>query len=301
MEVRQLQYFVAVAEERHFSRASERLLIAQPALSQQIRKLEKQLGTPLFTRTTRRVELTDSGVVLLGHARRVLADVERAQLAVQRSLLGEAGEVKLAFVSSVALDILPRLTRAIRADAPGLSLVLLERTTSVQLDALRQGDIDLGIVREVYSAPELALEVLASERLYLAVHHSHRLASRRTVSLTELAEEQFVFFPRQAVSRLYDHIVGLCDASGFELRITQEAGQFATILGVVAGNGGTAIVPSPYRSVQLPGLRYLGIEEEAAVSTVSLAYSPERLSRATVRRVYGTAMGVFDLASIPFS
>lgn len=293
MELRQLRYFVAVAEERHFGRAAARLLIAQPALSQQIRKLEKQLGADLFTRTTRRVELTMAGEALLVEARRVLAGAERARSVVGRSLRGELGQVRISFVSSAALALLPRLTQALRAEAPDVALTLLERTSGLQLEGLREGGLDVGIVREVSAAAGLALTVLARERLYLAVHHSHRLASRRSVPLAELAGEGFVVFPRQQVSQLYDHIAGLCHAAGFDLEVAQEAVQFTTILGLVAGNAGVAVVPAPLRAVTLPSLRYLALEDEAAVSTVSLAYDPARVEGdPAVRRARDTALRV---------
>lgn len=298
-DLRQLRYFVAVAEERHFSRAAARVGVAQPALSQQIARLERRLGAQLLVRTTRRVDLTGAGVILLHHARNVLLSADRAESDLVRCLQGELGEVRIAFVSSAALSILPRLTQAIRAEVPELTMTLLERTTDIQLELLGSGEIDLGIVREVRALPGLVFEVISRERLYLAVHESHPLSTRTTVALGELAGEGFVVFPRQQVPRLYDHLSRLCNKAGFELSVAQEATQFSTILGLVAGRAGIAIVPSPLRAVRLSGLRFLEIEDEQAVSVVSLAHNPRRPSSGAMERVRERTLDLATLGDDP--
>jgi DNA-binding transcriptional LysR family regulator len=292
MELRLLRYFVAVAEEQHFGRAATRLHMAQPGLSHQIRRLEHDLGAELFLRTTRRVELTDAGRILLGDARQILAHADRASAAVAQAVQGEVGLVRIGFVSSAALATTPRLAHALHARAPGLKLQLDELTTETQLDLLRDGGLDVGLVREVAAAPGLVVQPLLRERLYVALHHSHRLAAHRSVALEQLAGEPFIVFPRERVSLLYDHIAGLCQAAGFTLSAAQEAVQFITILGLVAGNAGVAIVPEPLRALQLPGLRYLPLEDEAAASLVSIAYRPGVRSPA-VQKVLATATAVF--------
>ena len=293
MELRLLRYFVAVAEEQHFGRAATRLHMAQPGLSHQIRRLERELGAQLFLRTTRRVEITDAGKVLLGDAQQILAHADRASAAVAQAVQGEVGLVRIGFVSSAALAITPRLAHALHERVPGLTLQLDELTTERQLDLLRDGALDVGLVREVVAAPGLVVEPLLRERLYLALHHSHRLAAHRSVALAQLAGEPFIVFPRERVSLLYDHIAGLCLAAGFALQPAQQAVQFITILGLVAGNAGVAIVPEPLRALQLPGLRYLPLEDEAATSLVSIACRPG-VQAPAVRKVLATAFAVFE-------
>ncbi|WP_031466191.1 LysR family transcriptional regulator [Sciscionella sediminilitoris] len=294
MELRQLRYFVAVAEEHSFRRAADRLHIAQPALSQQIGKFEKELGTALFHRTTRRVELTTSGQVLLTEGRRVLAEADHAASAVAQAVHGETGLLRLGFVSSAALRLIPELVLALRRSWPGLSIDLSESTTDPQLHALGEGRLDIGLVREVRAAPGLTVHPLLRERLLVAVHESHRFAERAEVRLAELAEERFLTFPRGQVSRLYDHIAALCHRAGFRLHAAQEAVQFPTLLGLAAADTGITIVPESLRALRLPSLRYIPLTDADAFSTVSLAVRPDRERTPLIGNVIRT-LGTLDL------
>lgn len=272
MELRHLQYFVAVAEERHFGRAAERLHIAQPALSQQIKRFETLVGASLIERTTRQVSLTPEGEALLPEARLTLGHAERAAQAVQQSLHGEIGTLRIGFVSSAALSVIPRLTASIVGLSPRVALGLTEMTTDRQLENLRAGDLDIGIVREVGQAEGLMVHELVPEPLWLSVHESHRLAHRRAVAIEELANEEFVMFPRTVVPRLYDHLTGLCWAAGFRMHVVQHAVQYATLIGLVAANIGISVVPDPLRQLQLPTVRYIRISTRGASTRVSLAF-----------------------------
>lgn len=276
MELRQLRYFVAVATERNFRRAAEQLHIAQPALSQQISKFERELSTPLFRRTTRRVELTDAGRVLLTQGRRVLAEAEHTLAAVGHAVHGEIGLMRIGFVASAALSTVPRTVLALRESWPGLHCELSESTTDAQVEAVGEGRLDVGIVREVGRASELVVRPLLRERLVVAVHESHRFVGRPSIRLADLAEERFLTFPRHQVSRLYDHIAALCHQAGFRLEAAQEALQFPTLLGLVAANTGVTIVPECLRVLRLPGLHYLELSDHDAVSTVSVICRPDR-------------------------
>ena len=279
MELRTLRYFVAVAEERHFHRAAERLHIAQPPLSQQIKRLEQELHAQLFVRTTRSVELTDAGRVLLDEARRVLAAADRASSAVKHAASGELGTVRIGFVASAALGLVPRILLAVQRQWPRLDLQLVEATTDEQLQALHDGQLDLGIAREVQERiPDMVVRTLLKERLVVAMHESHALAERNEVCLADLRDERFIVFPRLRVSRLLDHIIGLCATAGFRPTIAHEALQFPTILGLAAANTGIAIVPEAMRALQLPGLRYLDLTDETAVSTLSVVTAREQLT-----------------------
>lgn len=276
MELRQLRYFVAVAEEMSFRRGAERLHIAQPALSQQISKFERELHTELFRRTTRRVELTDAGHVLLAEGKRVLAEADHALSAVTQAAHGEIGLLRVGFVSSAALRIVPAIVLALRETHPGVRVELGESTTDPQLDAISEGSLDVGIVREVDSAAGLVVRPLLRERLIVAVHQSHPLAHRRSVRLADLAGEPFLTFPRTRVSRLYDHIAGLCHRAGFRIEVAQEAVQFPTLLGLAAANTGITVVPESLQALNLPGLRYLHITDPDATTVVSMVCRPDR-------------------------
>ncbi|KWX23679.1 LysR family transcriptional regulator [Mycolicibacterium wolinskyi] len=276
MELRQLRYFVTVAEEMNFRRAAERLLIAQPALSQQISKFEKELRTALFERTTRRVELTDAGRVLLAEGRRVLAEADHALAAVQQAAHGEVGLLRIGFVSSAALRIVPATVRALQKAWPGVQVELSEATTDRQLTAIADGALDIGIVREVDRFEGIVVRPLMREPLIVAMHSSHPLAHRTSVRIADLRNERFLTFPRQQVSRLYDHIAALCHQAGFRLEAAQEAIQFPTLLGLAAANTGVTIVPESLRALHLPELRYVTLADPQAVSTVSVAYRADR-------------------------
>ncbi|KAF0964891.1 LysR family transcriptional regulator [Rhodococcus sp. T7] len=289
MELRQLRYFVTVAEEMNFRRAAERLHIAQPALSQQISKFEKELRTTLFERTTRRVELTDAGRVLLDEGRRVLAEADHALAAVEQVAHGEVGLLRIGFVSSAALRIVPATMLALQQEWPGVQVELSESTTDRQLSAIADGILDIGLVREVDRADGIVVRPLTREPLLVAMHSSHPFAARESVRLVELRDERFLTFPRGQVSRLYDHIAALCHHAGFRLEAAQEAVQFPTLLGLVAANTGVTIVPASLRALHLPDLRYVALSDAQAVSTVSVAYRADRQQIPAIRHFLDVA------------
>lgn len=289
MELRQLRYFIAVAEEMHFNRAAERLHIAQPALSQQIQRLERNLKTQLFIRTTRSVEITDTGRVLLEAARRVVSEAERAQSQVELATLGSTGLLRVGFVSSAALSLLPVMVNRMHEFLPQVRFQLQENTTERQIQAVLDGQLDVGIVREIEPIEGIHTTPLKREALVVAVPETHRLAEHTRVSLTELAGEGFVVFPRNQVSRLYDLISALCIQAGFHIKVAQEAIQFPTILGLVAARTGIAIVPESMRALQIPGVSYLDLNDPAAYSQVSLICADTRRDSALVKRFLQTA------------
>lgn len=271
MELRHLRSFVAVAEELHFSRAARRLHIEQPALSQQIRQLEHELGATLFERTTRRVELTGPGRVLLERARTVLAAAERSVADTRRAATGQLGWLTIGFVDSAAYGVLPPILRALRATVPDLSLQLRELSTEAQLAALRD-DIDVGIVRDVPAFDGLTITPLVTEPLVTAVPSTHPLARRDAVRLRDLADEEFISFPRDRVPRIHDRLVDLCRTiGGFRPRTGHHALQYPTILGLVAADYGIALVPAPLRTFAHAGVRFVDIADAGVVSELALA------------------------------
>lgn len=292
MEIRQLRYFVAVAEEMHFNRAAERLHIAQPALSQQIQRLERELKTQLFTRTTRSVELTETGKVLLVAARRVILESENALRSIEQAVEGRTGTLRVGFVGSAALNLIPQIVPPLRVRYPGLELELHELTTEQQLGSLESGNLDVGIVRDVESLPGITARELTREPLIVALPNDHPLAGRPALVLADLSEAGFVVFPREQVSRLYDVISALCLQAGFRLRVAQEAVQFQTILGLVAAKTGIAVVPEGMRALQLAGLRYVPLADDAATSTVSLIVKTERAGSPLISRFADAATGL---------
>lgn len=294
MNFRRLELFVAVAEELHFNRAAERLHMAQPPLSQQIRKLEEECKAQLFVRNSRNVQLTAEGELLLKHARKLLTQYGTMAAAMRQARDGEIGRLRLGFVSSAAISALPPVVRELRSKWPGIDLELREETTDAQVDLINAGALDIGIAREVRAVPGLSTTLLHNERLILAVPSDHALAARVSAALAELRGERFIAFPRDRISRLFDHIAALLHAADVEFSLAQQAVQFPTILGLVAAHLGIAVVPESLRAYTIPGLAYVDIEDASAVSRVSLIYSTDMAESplvAKVRQVCGQSIG----------
>jgi DNA-binding transcriptional LysR family regulator len=262
MELRHLRYFIAVAEELHFSRAAERLHMAQPPLSQQIQQLEAELGVELLHRRTKRqVQLTEAGQVFLQEAYQLLAQLEQAIHRTQRTGRGEEGHLVVGFTSSVAYDILPSLLQRFRAEYPAVRLVLQELTTSQQEQAFQDGRIQVGFGHPPINEEELNLTCILQESLIVALPDRHLLAQKPQVSVRSLANEPFILFPRALGSGLYDQILSLCQQANFSPQVAQEAIQMQTIIGLVSGGMGIAIVPASMQNLQRVGVVYRPIEE----------------------------------------
>ncbi len=271
MELRQLRYFVVVAQELHFGRAAEQLLLAQPSLSRQIRQLEDELGVLLLKRTSRRVELTPAGRIFRDHAVMTLAQAEQASAAARRAAQGIAGQLRLGFVASVAVDVLPDLVAAHRRTRPEVSLDLCELTTEQQVPALLEDRIDVGLARDLDAAPGLRTVPVHREPLLLAVSAGHPLHDRERIGLGELHDPSFVTLPRDTVPRSWDRLWEMCRRAGFVPRRAQDAQQFTTMLALVAANIGVAVVPQSVRGLRQEGVSYLAIDDPDAWSDIVAA------------------------------
>jgi DNA-binding transcriptional LysR family regulator len=242
-ELRHLRYFVAVAEELNFSRAARRLQMAQPPLSVAIRQLEQELGVELFLRSSREVKLTEAGLTLLEGARRTLTEAERALSAARRAAAGELGSLRLAFSWSARFETLPALGRAFRAERPDVTLLSEEMWNARMPSALRTGSVDVAVSLCPEIAGELAYEPIRRERVVALLGEQHALADEHAISLSALADEDFVLFPRELAPRLHDMFVGLCRSAGFEPRIRSESFHAGWDLGVLSELSLVAIVP----------------------------------------------------------
>ncbi|MDQ2668231.1 MAG: LysR substrate-binding domain-containing protein [Gemmatimonadota bacterium] len=275
MELRHLRYFVAVAEEMHFGRAAERLHIAQPPLSRQIKDLEREIGTPLFDRVPRGVELTPAGQAFLPEARLTLAQAERAQRTAQRAALGETGRLRVGFVEAATHSgILPDVLGFFRVHLPAIGLSLFELDPLRQAQAFRDGRIDLGILQGsmLESARWLREESIYTEPIVLAVPPEHRLAGRARFTLASLADESFVLFPRQTDPALFDDIVAQCRTAGFSPRVMQEATGWHTLASLVGAGVGIGFVPKSLAKFQQHGVTYRSIPELSVQMTLSAVW-----------------------------
>jgi DNA-binding transcriptional LysR family regulator len=255
MDLRQLRYFVAVAEELHFGRAAERVGIAQPPLTQQIQKLEKELGCTLLLRRGR-TALTEAGAVLLEEARRILRQAEHAIDATRRAGRGESGVLRVGAPPSVMLSALPAVIRKYKRTYPAVTFVLREMSTSAIEDALQSGELDLGFLREAVPAAPLLSEPAFEEAVVAVLPAAHALASARELKLGALREEPFVFFPRRLGEAFYDQMMSFCSSVGFAPNVVQEATQWQSIVCLVEARMGISIAPACVQRFRWPGVIY---------------------------------------------
>jgi DNA-binding transcriptional LysR family regulator len=275
-ELRHLRYFVTVAEELHFGRAAERLVVSQPALSRQIRDLERQLGARLFSRTSRHVELTRAGAVLLEEARLTLAQADRAVEATRRAGRGEVGHLAIGYLGSVASGLLPPLVRAFRARRPEVDLLLYEALDDKQLTAVAERHLDVGFVRSPSRRRGVRFEALQEEPLAAVLPEDHRLAAQARVSLAALADEPFILWPRSLSPAVHDDLIAACRRLGFSPRIAIEAAGATGALGLAAAGLGIAILVDSYRGLRRAGVVFVPLEEVS--STLSIAWRADNPS-----------------------
>jgi DNA-binding transcriptional LysR family regulator len=244
LELRHLRYFVAVAEELNFSRAAERLHMAQPPLSAAIRQLEQELGTELLLRTTREVRLTEAGATFLEGARRTLTELERARSDTQRAAAGEIGQLRVAFSWSARFETLPAIGRAFRRSHPDVSLLTEEMWNARMLAALRSGVIDVAVSLCPELASEFSYLTVRSEPVIALLARSHPLAGANAIELPRLADEDFLLFPRELAPRLYDFMAGLCRRAGFEPRVRGQSFHSGWELQILSDVDLVAIAPA---------------------------------------------------------
>jgi DNA-binding transcriptional LysR family regulator len=273
MELRHLRSFVAVAEERHFGRAAQRLHMAQPPLSQQIRRLETELGATLLHRTTRSVELAPAGEVLLLRAREILTAVDRATEDARRAARGEFGRLAVGFTGSATYALLPQLAAALRRELPGVVLDLRgELLTPAQVEGLLDGSLDLGLLRPPVRDSDLAVEVVRSEPLVAVLPETHALAAADSVPLEELEEEPFVVYPSHFRSVVHDAVEETCAAHGFLPRVALEVSETATLVSFVAAGLGVSLVPESVRHMTVHGAVYRPLARDAAAVELAVAW-----------------------------
>lgn len=254
IDIRRLQLFVAVAEELHFGRAAARIGMAQPPFSQQIRRLERDLGVELLFRTSRRVSLTPAGEELLCSAQDLIAQRDTIVGRVKRTARGDVGTLRIGFAASSAIGILPAIVKQLREKLPEVVLHLDDRDRDDIGTAIHRGTLDVAIVREPFEFKNLVSSVLHSEPFVVVMPASHILADRKTVTPYELAGSPFILFPRAASPGLHDTIIGVCIAAGFSPVIVQEANAWLSVLGLVESGLGITIAPASSARICPPGV-----------------------------------------------
>ena len=299
MELRHLKYFVAVVEEQSYTKAAARLFISQPPLSRQIQNLELKLGIQLFERGSRPLKTTEGGQFLYSHAIKLLANAEEIKTMTQR--VGSAEKtLTIGFVGSLLYGLLPKIIYLFRQQQPQLKLELKEMNTKLQIDALKEGKIDVGFGRLRISDPAIRRILLRDEPLMVAVHSQHHLASAQNgLYLSSLVDENLFIFPNhskpnfstQVRSIFYEH--GLDPSNLIEIREVQLA------LGLVAADQGICIIPQSARAIQIPNLKFIPLLDNAAVSPVFLAVR-NMDENSNIRSMLDVIYQVYDEESITY-
>jgi DNA-binding transcriptional LysR family regulator len=256
IEFRHLRYFLAVTETLHFSKAAARLGMAQPPLSQQIKRLEQILGHRLFDRTTRGVKLTLAGQLLAERARSTIDKVQDDLAQVRRLGRGEGGTLTVGFSGSVMFTALPAAIETYRRIYPKVELRLRELVTSAQIPALLDGTLDLAFLRDGDGAEGIEMTTLLKEPYVAVLPQRHALSRKRSLRVADLRHEPFIFFSRRMGALAFDRTMACCEASGFRPNIVQEAPQWPTLVRLVGAGLGVSLAPACVATVTIPGAVY---------------------------------------------
>ncbi|MGB0747647.1 MAG: LysR substrate-binding domain-containing protein [Magnetospiraceae bacterium] len=254
MDFRHLKYFCAVAEEGNLSRAAKQLNISQPPLTRQIKQLEYELGVQLFDRTSRSMELTESGALFLKEAQNIRSLVDLAVERTQRAAQGELGRLDIAIFGSGILDTIPKILLAFRERHPEVSIHLHQLSKGEQITALRQRLINVGFNRLLAPLPDIISEQITSERLLLAVNERSALAAMEAIPFEEIANHPLILFPTGGRPGFIDKVISLCHESGFTPKVEQEVGDAVTGVALVASGFGICLVAEAATTLSLPGV-----------------------------------------------
>lgn len=271
MELRHLRYFIAVAEELNFTRAAERLHIAQPPLSRQIQQLEEELGVQLFERNARPLKLTEAGRFFFAHAQQLLA-----QTAELESMTRRVGKIErkmaMGFVASTLYGMLPKVIRRFREECPEVELTLHEMSTMDQIQALKEGRIDVGFGRIRHEDPNVRRILLRDEPLIVALPSEHPLlAAKPVLSLKDLAAETVIIFPKAPRPSFADQVLAAFHDRAIQPNKLYEVRELQIALGLVAAGEGVSIVPKSVSGLKREDVCYKELDDPHLVSPIIMS------------------------------
>ncbi|MGL5942427.1 MAG: LysR family transcriptional regulator [Waterburya sp.] len=277
MELRHLKYFVAVAEELHFGRAAAKVQITQPVISDQIRRLEAELGVKLFFRTKRTVELTEPGKIFFKEAKQILQRVEKAVSIVQKADRGELGSLIIGYTGPALYTLLPKIIRSFRDRYPQVELVLKEICTNEQVEALNAADIEVGFLHPPVDGDFEFISIM-TEKMVLALPENHPLATLTKVPISKLSDQSFILFPQQEGPHLYSRILLLCQQAGFCPKVVQEVTPQPTMIGLVAAGIGVSFVSESLQNLNRPGVVYRELDVVTPELELVAAWKKDKVS-----------------------
>jgi DNA-binding transcriptional LysR family regulator len=295
--VKHLYLFAVVAEERHFRRAAERLGMSQPPLSEQIQTLEASLKVKLFDRSSRGVQLTAEGAAILPAAQRLIAYMEKLDVSVKEAIAGKGRVLTIGAITSAMTDPLPQIIDQVKTALPDIKLAVVEIDSADAIEALEGGTIDFALARiEGDVGTVIRSRPLLRDRLAVALPAWHQLAKRKAVQIRDLADEDFVMFPRSVSPSFFDGIIAACHAHGFTPRLLHEARSVASQVAMVGCSQGIALVPSGLRSLSSDAVVIRPLREIIEVVTIALAWNGTNVDP-TITRVIDVALGLKSAAS----
>lgn len=276
MKLRQLRYFVALAEELHFGRAAEMLNIAQPPLSQQIKALEADLEVELFDRSTRPITLTGAGLALLRESRAILSQVARAEAIARREGARDAGRMVIGITGTAALEFASPVLKVLARRRPNVQLSLREMSSPAQLAALENGEIHIGFVRPPVLDERMSIRLVHKEAFYVALPSDHPKAADDGISLAELSGTPLVIFDREEAPGFRDLMLHVCRAAGYAPTTIQDAPQMTTMLCLVGAGLGCALVPASARRLSIAGVSFSPLVDYSPAIELYAVWLPEK-------------------------
>jgi DNA-binding transcriptional LysR family regulator len=271
MDIRQLTYFRAVASELHFNRAAQKLFIAQPALSRQVKALEDELGVRLLERDRRNVSLTPAGAYLLGASGPLLTQLEDITHRVKLVAEGLEGELRIGYTGSCVNTVLPRVLPGLNRHYPRIQTYLSEMTSAAQLEALKTNQLDIGFLRNPPPYPHMETLPVWKEPFYLVVPLQHALTARSFKSLAQVTSERFILPPRHDGELYHEHILGICEEAGLRPLVAHESTHGHTIVKLVENGLGISILPETFRRLYKDTVKFLPLrhtERQAELTAV---------------------------------
>ncbi|MGM8212252.1 LysR family transcriptional regulator [Virgibacillus sp. W0430] len=280
MQIHQLKYFIAVAENLHFGQAAKQLNISQPPLSQQIMKLEESLKVQLFNRTKRKVELTDAGRVFLQEAYKIIEQIEATAYKIQQHSNGETGELTLGYSSYAIFDVLPIVLREFYALYPTVNVKLKHLSTAKQLEAFKNSDIQVGLLCPPIEQKQLTLEYIYDQPFIVALPATHPLAKQdgASIDVKDLAQSPFILTPRDIGTGFYDAIINICFEANFSPNIIQEVNELHELISLVSTGLGVSIVPESLNQYKKSNVIFKKLNNDQFKVDTALVYKESETS-----------------------
>jgi LysR family transcriptional regulator, benzoate and cis,cis-muconate-responsive activator of ben and cat genes len=280
MDLRQIRYFLALATELNYTRAASQLNISQPPLTRHIQQLEHSIGVMLFERSTRGVALTQAGKIFLEEARKIVALADQAVNKTKLAHQGQIGRLDIGIFGSSTISVIPTLLIELRKTHPDIVISLQNTTKTQQVEGVREKHLDIGFNRIYPSVPDLVVETVMLEDLYVALHKDHPFANNKTIEVKDLVDQPFILFPNNVRPSFADNVIMLCSNAGFTPNVVHDVEDIFTAIALISAGLGIAIVPESAISLRLSNVCYHLLDAKEAKVDLSCVYRADNKSPA---------------------